>query len=118
MTQKRTDRLDRSPGTTQLQTGDLGLLATAIVLRGRRVLGARAPKALEKADRALAMPAVRNAINGLASAIERVTTTIDVVKSRATDLGQAIARNTVGRAQALLATIGGALRSKLPGGRS
>lgn len=117
MTQKRTERLDGHRGTAPLQTGDLGLLATAIVLRGRRALGKRSPKALEQADRALAMPAVRAAIEGLASLAERVTATVDVVKARLADFSQALARHTVGRAQAALATLAGAIRSKLPGGR-
>ena len=100
MTQKRTERLDGHRGTSPLQTGDLGLFATAIVLRSRRALGKRSPKALAQADRALAMPAVRAAIEGLANVVERVTTTVDVVKARLADFSQAIARNTVGRAQA------------------
>jgi hypothetical protein len=117
MTQKRTKRLDQSRATGPLQTGDLGLFATAIVLRGRRVLGKRAPKALQKADRALAMPAVRQALNTLSTLVERCVTMQDLIKSRVSDLSQAIARNTVGRVQGLIATLAGAIRSKLPGGR-
>jgi len=117
MTQRRTDRLDRSKPTGPLPTGDLGLLATAIVLRGRRVLGKRAPRALAQADKALARPAVRAALNAIATVVERVTTTVDVVKARFTDLLQAVARQTVGRAQGLVANLGRALRARLPGGR-
>ncbi|MDB5100464.1 MAG: hypothetical protein JWM80_4885 [Cyanobacteria bacterium RYN_339] len=117
MTQKRTERLDQSRHTAPLHTGDLGLFATAIVLRGRRVLGKRAPKALQKADRALAMPAVRAALNALSRVVERVVTFQGIVKVRLSDLMQAIARNTVGRVQNAIMAIAGAIKSKLPGGR-
>jgi hypothetical protein len=112
MSQRKTERLKQSNPTGPLGGGDLGLFATAVVLRGRRVLAKRSPKTLKNVETLAAMPALRNAVVGLLQTIERIATTFTVLRARLDDAMMGFAHAFMGRVHGLMGTLMGLFKRK------
>jgi hypothetical protein len=113
MTQHRTDRLNKIKSTTDLATNDLGLFATAVVLRGRRMFEARAPKALDGAERFGFLRIIRLPFRLLGMLLRWVGGIWRVVMTVIVDLMAMISRNTIGRIQELLMVMSSAMTAWL-----
>lgn len=105
MTQHRTDKLSKLKSTTDLATNDLGLFATAVVLRGRRMLESRAPGALDGAERFGFLRIIRLPFRLLGMFLRWLGGIWRVVMTWVVDVMAMISRNTIGRIQEALAAM-------------
>jgi hypothetical protein len=116
MQQRKTERLKQSTPTGPLGGGDLGLLATAVLLRGRRALEKRSPKTLKSVEHLAAMPVLRNAVVGFLQTIERIATTFTLLRARVDDAAMGFAHAFMARVHGLTATLMGLFKRK-PGAK-
>ena len=83
--QRKTAPLNRDRGTASLGNNDLGLLATVIVLQGRRFLQARSPATLARVEKLAANPGLRDAALGLINGVEKGALAMHGLKAKAED---------------------------------
>lgn len=110
--QRKTNRFRHATPTSPLPGGDLGLLATAVVLRGRRLLEQRSPRTLKGMQRLAALPLLRKAVLGTLNGIERVGLAGAVLRTRLLDAMTFFSHRLVGRARHALGNLLASLTGK------